>query len=423
MKNVGWFWANAYATMEPMRGQRKKSRVGKVVALIGAILVLLALGLMVYENSAPRKLAKLGYSAEETREILRGVERDQLEPIFSHEYDARTDDVVREGEFRADKLADYMAALGKYEITAEELVSLVNHADYDPEETYSELEREILQEEYYLSRNYTRYLALARALEEPEATAAATAETETESVAADETESARDESAMMETRTDGSAADATSPAEAPTAAEVVAKVNSNRDREYYTEPEAADVGAEHLVLVNKYYYLEPDYEVDTVTMDASYGTIGIEMERETYAQFQKMAQAALADGVQLYVTSGYRGYVDQQEVFDSYLLEGGEAYALVYAAKPGYSEHQTGRALDIFTPGMTLTSFAGTKGANWLASEAYKYGFILRYPEDKVDLTGYEFEPWHYRYVGEAAAQEIFETGLTLEEYVAWKAE
>lgn len=337
------------------------------------ILVLTATGFIAYENSALRKLERVGYSHEEAQTILKIVKKADLVAILEQEYDARTDDLVNSPDFCIEKLPEYMAALPKYSFEVDELLALVNHPDYDQTEQYSDLEREILQEKYYLSRNYARYLALAREGEETLAT------------------------------------------------EIVAMVNSNRDRDYYTITEPADTSAENLVLVNKYYYLEPDYVVDIVTMDAAYGQLGVTMERETYEHFQAMAEAALADGVQLYVTSGYRDYADQEEVFTSYLTEGGEDYALVYAAKPGYSEHQTGRALDIFTPGMTLKSFAGTKGANWLANEAYKYGFILRYPEDKVNLTGYEFEPWHYRYVGEEAAREIFEENLTLEEYYAYK--
>lgn len=337
------------------------------------VLVLIATGFVAYENSALRKLERVGYSHEEAQTILKIVKKTDIAVILEQEYDARTDDLVESSDFRVEKLPEYMAALPKYSLEADELLTLVNHPDYDQAEQYSDLEREILQEKYYLSRNYARYLALAREGEET------------------------------------------------LAAEVVAMVNSNRDRDYYTMTEPADINAGDLVLVNKYYYLEPDYVVDIVMMDAAYGQIGVTMERETYEHFRAMAKAALADGVQLYVTSGYRDYAYQEEVFASYLAEGGEDYALVYAAKPGYSEHQTGRALDIFTPGMTLTSFAGTKGANWLANEAYKYGFALRYPEDKVNLTGYEFEPWHYRYVGEEAAREIFEENLTLEEYYAYK--
>lgn len=356
-----------------MRKWSKKSKLAKIIVSLGLVLLLIAIGLIAYENSALRKLERVGYNREEIETILEMVEKSDIELLLAHKYDERVDELVKDDNFQNGKLLEYLDGLDKYAISAEGLLQLVNHPDYDPVEDYSELERAILKEKYYLSRNYERYLAVARSINK-----------------------------KVE------------------AAEIVAQVNSNRDREYYTEPEAADIDAGDLLLVNKYYYLGPDYDVDIVAMDAAYGQIGVEMERETYKHFQKMAEAALLDGVQLYVTSGYRDYTDQEEVFASYLAEGGEAHALVYAAKPGYSEHQTGRALDIFTPGMTLTSFAGTKGANWLANEAYKYGFVLRYPEDKVELTGYEYEPWHYRYVGEDAAKTIYSEGLSLEEYYAY---
>ncbi len=343
---------------------------GLVVAAI------LAVGLCFWLNSTPQKLSRLGYNADEIKVITTQLKRSELEPVFGSEYLPELVQLMSmeaaPTDFRVEKLADYIQAEQKYSFSPELILKLVNHPDYDTDEKYTEQMIEILYEEYYLTRNQARYFALVSSTEQE-----------------------------LEPK------------------QVVALVNANRDREYYSETEAANLNNGDLLLVNKYYYLDHDFTVDLVEQSASYGSIGERMERETYAAFEEMFAAAQAAGYQLYVTSGYRGYEEQEEVFASYLAEGDEEHALKYAAKPGYSEHQTGRAIDVFTPGETTSSFASSPVAAWLAEHAYEYGFILRYPEGKEDLTGYSYEPWHYRYVGREAAQEIFQRGVTLEEYVA----
>jgi D-alanyl-D-alanine carboxypeptidase len=105
---------------------------------------------------------------------------------------------------------------------------------------------------------------------------------------------------------------------------------------------------------------------------------------------------------------------------DGMTREQAEEEALRYSARPGTSEHQTGLCLDFMTTQMSDLdeSFEDTSAFRWLSSNAHKYGFILRYPSNKVDTTGYKYEPWHYRFVGRSAATEIYESGLCLEEYL-----
>jgi len=348
----------------------------RAIGLGLAIIVILVMGFGLWWSSTPQRLSRRGYSAEEIATITARLERNSLGPVFETEYLPELAEILQEratpADFRVGKLADYIQAEQKFGFSPELTVRLVNHPDYDQNERYDERKIDILYSEYYVAKNRGRYFSLA-----------------------DEVEPTLE------------------------AKEIVARVNANRDREYYAETEAADLELDDLLLVNKYYYLEHDFTVDLVEQDANYGSSGERMEVETYAAFKEMFAAAQAAGHQLYVTSGYRGYEEQEEVFASYVAEGGEDHALKYAAKPGYSEHQTGRAIDVFTPGETTTSFANSSVAVWLAEHAYEYGFILRYPEGKEDLTGYNYEPWHYRYVGREAAREIFERGVTLEEYVA----
>ena len=125
----------------------------------------------------------------------------------------------------------------------------------------------------------------------------------------------------------------------------------------------------------------------------------------------------------LYATSGYRSYSTQKAIFERKLERMTEEQANDSVAKPGYSEHQTGLAMDIegeTTKGTGLTeAFGESPEGIWAAEHCAEYGFIIRYPKGKTKITGYIYEPWHLRYVGKEAAQEITEMGVTFEEYIA----
>ena len=135
--------------------------------------------------------------------------------------------------------------------------------------------------------------------------------------------------------------------------------------------------------------------------------------------YNNMKNAAQKDGIYLNIVSRYRSYDVQEYLYKSYE----EKYTNVdtFSAKPGYSEHQTGLAFDLNgeDPRTSVKDkFEFTKEYEWLRNNAYKYGFILRYPKDKIDITGYKFEPWHYRYVGANISYKLREGNATLEEYL-----
>lgn len=146
-----------------------------------------------------------------------------------------------------------------------------------------------------------------------------------------------------------------------------------------------------------------------------------------YAMMLEMEAAGIKD---TYVTSAYRDYQYQQKLYEGYVKkhmsegmsrEEAEAEASTYSARPGESEHQTGLCLDFTTTGMgglLNENFEKTDAFEWLSKNAYKYGFILRYPKNKVETTQYGYEPWHYRFVGRQAASEIYFSGMCLEEYL-----
>ncbi len=132
--------------------------------------------------------------------------------------------------------------------------------------------------------------------------------------------------------------------------------------------------------------------------------------------FNKMKSDASGDGVSLKVISGYRSYSRQSTIYNNYVSKDGKAKADTYSARAGHSEHQTGLAADINS---LSTSFINTKEGKWLNDNCYKYGFIIRYPKGKNDITGYMYEPWHIRYVGVDLATKLYNSGnwITIEEY------
>ena len=148
----------------------------------------------------------------------------------------------------------------------------------------------------------------------------------------------------------------------------------------------------------------------------------IYMRPEAARALEALFAGAAEDGITLYATSGFRSYATQKAIFDRKAAERGEQAANRSVAKPGYSEHQTGLAMDIegeTTLGTGLTAaFGESPEGIWVAEHCHEYGFIIRYPEDKTSITGYIYEPWHIRYVGVEAATEITQLGVTFEEYI-----
>lgn len=203
----------------------------------------------------------------------------------------------------------------------------------------------------------------------------------------------------------------------------VSYINSNLDYDYYTNTTSADLKKDNLILVNKYYALDENYEPDNmVQIEAKYG-VKQYLKEEAYEAFKKMADDAKKKGLTLYITSPYRSYQTQDRLYNNYSAKDGKELADTYSARPGYSEHQTGLAIDITNgPNKSLDSFVDTEEYRWIKSHAHLYGFILRYPKGKakVKMTGYQYEPWHYRYLGIDTATKVYTSQLTYEEYYAY---
>lgn len=151
------------------------------------------------------------------------------------------------------------------------------------------------------------------------------------------------------------------------------------------------------------------------------GNESMQMRQVTAAALEKMFAAASADGVKLMVSSGYRSYSYQVNLYGGYVKSSGQAAADNFSARPGYSEHQTGLAVDLEPLDQQCDvniCFANLPAGKWVSVNAYKYGFILRYPADKIAITGYDYEPWHVRYIGTELALQMHQQHVeTLEEF------
>ena len=156
-----------------------------------------------------------------------------------------------------------------------------------------------------------------------------------------------------------------------------------------------------LLVVNKSYSLPPDYDPGLLPI--------------TEEAFDALSQDAAEEGYDIFIGSPYRSYQFQEKVYNSMVSGYGKEYADALSARPGHSEHQSGYTIDCNS---IDNSFADTPAGQWLAAHAHEYGFIIRYPKGKENITGYAYESWHIRYVGIQHATNMYEQGLTLEEYL-----
>ena len=171
------------------------------------------------------------------------------------------------------------------------------------------------------------------------------------------------------------------------------------------------------MIVNKYNKLNNDFVPPDLTELDNCSSGGAYLTKEAKLAYDELCKASIEAGLNLGTTSSYRSYKDQEDTYSYYLRVNGKEYAEKYVAAPGCSEHQTGLALDVKS--VYSSPFKTTKEYKWMLENAYKYGFILRYPEGKENITLYNSEAWHFRYVGKDIAKYIKENNVTYEEYCA----
>lgn len=190
------------------------------------------------------------------------------------------------------------------------------------------------------------------------------------------------------------------------------------DNDFYKNIKDIKNPNDTLVLVNKNNKLKNDFIPDNlVKLDLNYSHAEKYLKEEAALEFYKLSEEAKKLNYRIVVVSGYRSYTYQEKLFEYYVETKGMNYALMCSAKPGHSEHQTGLAIDVEGSNLDYNLFEKSKEFEWMKKNAHKYGFILRYPKGKENITGFKYEPWHYRYVGKEVATIIYNNKLTFEEY------
>jgi len=201
--------------------------------------------------------------------------------------------------------------------------------------------------------------------------------------------------------------------------QIVTYVNIGLDYGFYNYIKKADIKKNNLVLVNKFNFLDKDYIPNNLEkINDKYFIYGNSNKRllnkEAKFFFEKLSEDSMKNNTPVYGQSGYRSYEDQEKIYNS------SKNPDVDTARSGHSEHQTGLAIDVSsTKNGNMLNFEKTNSFLWMQNNAYKYGFILRYPKKKENITGYEFESWHYRYVGLKVAKDMHDNynNLTYDEY------
>ena len=200
--------------------------------------------------------------------------------------------------------------------------------------------------------------------------------------------------------------------------DIVSRVNLNLDKPYYEDTKESTYLNKTTILVNKYISLPKDYVPNNLaTISNEYANSGKELVYEAKEKFEKMAREAKQEGFTIRAISAYRSYTYQENLYNGYLKKDTKEQVDTYSARPGYSEHQTGLVVDVDNTQVSFENFENTKEFTWMQENAHLFGFILRYPKGKEDITGYTYESWHYRYVGEIIAKYIYEHEITLDEY------
>jgi len=202
---------------------------------------------------------------------------------------------------------------------------------------------------------------------------------------------------------------------------IVLEVNMYLDYNFY-EHDILIEEVDNLVIVNKYYTLSKDYKPELVSIDTKYAINEKQLlTKDAKLAFEEMCENAKKDEINIYSGSAYRSYDYQNTLYNNRIKKEGLEYANKTAAKAGHSEHQTGLAIDITKKKWGEYIDEEDKEFKWLEENAHKYGFILRYPKGKEKITGYTYEPWHFRYVTIEVSKELKEKNITYEEYIGMK--
>ena len=357
---------------------KRKVRINKVAifTLITIILVLivgctLALN---YLGKDSVRLKMKGYSSKIINKIIKDEEITKY--ALNNKKDNLLIELINVDDFKFSNLDKYKSyKKDNKDVTSKDLVYLVNndYTEYD----YSTNLIEFINSKYYLKTRLDRYLTY------------------------------QEDHQDLEVK------------------EIIKRVNSNIDYDFYTNVEKTDTSYGYQMICNKHYNIGTYVPSNIVSVASTYLKPGYGgyLDKEVYAAYIEMYNAAKKENLNILVQSPYRSYNTQSSIYNNYVKKDGKEKADTYSARAGYSEHQTALAIDFATKtttGLSNSDFGQTKEFNWLKDNAYKYGFILRYPKGEEYITGYMYESWHYRYIGKEAAKVVHDENLTYEEYFTY---
>ena len=325
---------------------------------------------LIYITLNTRTLKKLGYSKEEMN-IINNLSKEEIKTIEKYKYDKGVIAIITNENYNKDNLDLYLSFLTRYN-NSNGIVKYINEYREIKEPTSALIE--LLGSKYFIDEYLDKYLEYYNNHKDIDFD------------------------------------------------EIIRIINTNIDKAFYTDIKESDLSKGMFTLVNKYNYLTSDYVPgDLVKVDNAYTGNNTSVISIAYDNFVLLVDAAKENDLTIRATTCYRSFDFQKILYEKYVRTDGVELADTYSARPGFSEHQLGYSIDLTNgDGVSFEEFENTKEYEWLKDNAYKYGFILRYPKDKEYITGYMFEPWHIRYVGTDVAKYIYENDITYEEYYAY---
>ena len=381
---------------------KKRLKIKNILILL-LIIIIIIFTLLVLFNKNNNKLERIGYSNLEIEELEK-LSEEELTTIYKYDYNSNLVYMITSENYNKDFLNLYLEyTLKNGDIDYLKIFNLINHES---------LKKENIDKYITYLRNFDNIDAIIKYVNEYENSNIKLNSTTLSLITEkyfiidylDRYLSYYEKHKDLELK------------------EIITRINSNLDYEFYTDSNKSDLTKEMYTLVNKYNYLDKDYDPDNlVTVTGIYARDKAQLVSIAYDNFVKMADDARENNLTIKVTTGYRSYNFQSTLYNNYVKADGVKNADTYSARPGYSEHQLGYSADLTNDkNVSFDDFENTDEYKWLKYNAHKYGFIMRYPKDKEYITGYMFESWHYRYVGVDIATYIYENNITYEEYYAY---
>ena len=382
--------------------KKRKLKIKNILILF-IIVVIIIFTLLVLFSKNNNRLENIGYSNLEIKELEK-LSKKELNIIYKYDYNSNLVYIITSENYNKDKLDLYLDyTLKNSDIDYLKIFNLINHETFKKE-------------------NIDKYITYLKKFDNIDGIVKYVNEYENKSINLDSTTlSFINEKYFIVDYLDRYLTYYKNHKDI-SYKEIVTRINSNLDYEFYTDSKSADLTKEIYTLVNKYNYLEKDFVPDNlVSVTGIYARDKAQLVDVAYDNFVKMADAARENNLTIKVTTGYRSYNFQSTLYNNYVKADGVKNADTYSARPGYSEHQLGYSADLTNDkNVSFDDFENTDEYKWLKDNAHKYGFIMRYPKDKEYITGYIFESWHYRYVGVEIATYIYENDITYEEYYAY---